>query len=246
MRGRHNHAFVEILSANLVNCGRVLSWRMGFSTGAAIRFGWETFKRRPWCFVGSAFLILLAYGLAHAFTNGIDAAITGSPKNPSILGGVTNLALSTLIGMGVAAFYLAAHDHPDTVDLSVLWHPQPFWKYLGVSILLMLAIAVGLVLLIVPGIIFALMFMFAPLIVIDRELGPIDSMNESNRITRGNKWPLLGFALLLVLINLLGVLALVVGLLVSIPVSTLAFVHVYRALSAGMPARDAAMTARAA
>ena len=55
-----------------------------------------------------------------------------------------------------------------------------------------------------PGIIFALMFMFSTFIVIDRELGPIEAMKESHRITHGHKWKLLGFSLLLVLINLLG------------------------------------------
>ena len=51
--------------------------------------------------------------------------------------------------------------------------------------------------------------------------------------------------LLLVLINLLGLLALVVGLLVSIPVSTLAFVHAYRVLGGKPEARpaDAALAA---
>lgn len=203
---------------------------MEFSAGAAIRFGWETFKRRPWFFVGSTFLILLAWALCDGFTSGIDAALTGSTENPSIIGTVINLALGTLISMGATAFYLAAHDNPDTADLSLLWHPRPFWKYLGASLLLSLAVAIGLVLLIVPGIIFGLMFMFATFIVIERELGPIDAMNASNQLTRGHKWQLLGLVLLLVLINLLGLMALVVGLLVSIPVSTLAFVHAYRVL----------------
>jgi uncharacterized membrane protein len=147
--------------------------------------------------------------------------------------------------MGATAFYLAAHDNPETVDLSLLWHPRPFWKFLGVTILLTLAVAIGLILLIVPGIIFGLMFMFATFVVIERELGPIDAMNESHRITRGHKWQLFGFMLLLLLINLLGLLALVVGLLVSIPVSTLAFVHAYRVL-AGKPElrpADAALAA---
>ena len=130
--------------------------------------------------------------------------------------------------MGATAFYLAAHDNPDTVDLSALWHPRPFWKYLGASILLTLAIVIGFLLLIVPGIIFGPMFMSTTFIVIERELGPIDAMNESHRITRGHKWQLFGFVLVLLLINVLGLLALVVGLLVSIPVSTLA----YRVLSA--------------
>jgi uncharacterized membrane protein len=218
---------------------------MEFSTGAAIRFGWETFKRRPWFFVGSTFLILLASGVANGLTSGIDAAFTGSPEEPSIIGTVVNFALGTLISMGATAFYLAAHDNPDTADLSLLWHPRPFWKFLGASILLSLAVAIGLVLLIVPGIIFGLMFMFATFVVIERELGPIDAMNESNRLTRGHKWQLFGFVLVLLLINVLGLMALVVGILVSIPVSTLAFVHAYRVLGGKAEPRpaDAALAA---
>jgi uncharacterized membrane protein len=208
---------------------------MQFSAREAIKFGWETFKRRPWFFIGATFLIVLASALCDGFSSGIDAAFTGSADQPSIVGTVINFALGTLVSMGATAFFLAAHDNPDTVDLSTLWHPRPFWKFVGASILLSLAIAVGFVLLIVPGIIFGLMFMFATLIVIEREVGPIDALNASNQLTRGHKWPLFGFVLLLVLINLLGVLALVVGLLVSIPVTTLAFVHAYRVLG-GRPA----------
>jgi uncharacterized membrane protein len=211
---------------------------MQFSSGEALRFGWETFKRRPWFFTGSTVVILLVSGLINGLTTGIDTAITGSPEEPSLVGSIINLGLGTLISMGATAFYLAAHDNPDSADLSMLWHPRPFWKYLGTSILLALAVAIGFVLLIVPGIIFGLMFMFATFIVIDRELGPIDALSESHRITRGYKWPLFGFVLLLLLINVLGVLALIVGLLVSIPVSTLAFVHAYRALG-GKPGTTA-------
>jgi uncharacterized membrane protein len=96
-----------------------------------------------------------------------------------------------------------------------------------------------MLLLIVPRIIFALMFMFATFIVIDRELGPINAMNESARIAKGYKWQLFGFTLVLVLINLLGLLALVVGLLVTVPVTSLAFVHVYRVLSERAGAKPA-------
>ena len=177
--------------------------------------------------------------LINGFTSGIDAALTGSAEEPSIIGTVINLALGTLLSMGATAFYLAAHDNPATADLSLLWHPRPFWKYLGASILLALAVAIGFVLLIVPGIILGLMFMFTTFVVIERELGPIDAMSESHRLTRGHKWRLFGFVLLLLLINVLGVLALVVGLLVSIPVSTLAFVHAYRVLGGKPEARPA-------
>lgn len=218
---------------------------MDFSMESALRFGWETFKKRPWFFVGSTLVILLVSVAIDVLTGALDGIISGTADEPTIIGTVINFALGTLISMGATAFYLTAHDNADAAELSLLWHPRPFWKYLGASILLTLVIVAGLLLLIVPGIIFALMFMFTPFIVIERELGPIEAMKESDRITRGLKWPLLGFIVVLLLINLLGALALGVGLLVSIPVSTLAFVHAYRVLAAkaGTPPPEAALAA---
>src|SRR5665648_783025 len=116
---------------------------MEFSVGSAIHFGWETFKKRPWFFVGASVVILFAYGIAGAISSGFDAALGATPEEPSLVGSIINFALSTFISMGVIAFYLAAHDDPETVDLSALWHPSPFWKFLGASILVWLAIYIS-------------------------------------------------------------------------------------------------------
>jgi uncharacterized membrane protein len=218
---------------------------MEFSTGASLRYGWETFKTRPGFFIGATVVIILVSGAVSVLTSGIDAAITGSVDEPSLIGSLLNTTLGILVSMGATAFYLKAHDDTGGVTLSSLWHPRPFWKYLLASFLLGITIAIGFVLLIVPGIIFTLMFLFTTFIVVDRELGPIDAMKESHRITRGHKWPLLGFLVLLMLINLAGLMALVVGLLVTIPVTSLAFTHAYRVLG-GRAASDAAMPMSAA
>jgi len=220
---------------------------MGFSIKSTLRFAWETFKKRPWLFIGATAILAAASIGIEVLTNAIDITLSGKEDQPTILGIVVNLALGTLVGMGGTAFYLVAHDSLDKVELSSLWHPRPFWKYVGASLLLSLAVVAGLVLLIVPGVILALMFMFSNLIVIDRELGPIDAMTESNRVTRGHKWSLLGLVLILFLVNLVGLVVFVVGLLVSIPVTALAFIHAYRVLSAtaGAPP-DQAMDAKLA
>ena len=101
-----------------------------------------------------------------------------------------------------------------------------------------------MILLIVPGVIFALMFMFATMIVIDRGLGPIESMKESRRITTGYKWKLLGLALVLTLLNLAPDFSRWWSeLLVTVPVTVLAFTRAYRELSAraGVPAATLAI-----
>ena len=108
--------------------------------------------------------------------------------------------------------------------------PATVLKYLAASILLAIVVGVGLLLLIVPGIILGLMFMFTTFIVIDRGRGPIEAMRQPP-FTRGFKWQLLGLGLLLALINLGGLLALGVGLLVTVPVTLLAFAYAYRVLS---------------
>jgi uncharacterized membrane protein len=219
---------------------------MDFTVGSAIRFGWETFKTRPWLFVGASIVIFFAYGIVGAITGGIDKAMGATPEDPSAIGSIINFVLSTFVGMGVTAFYLAAHDNPETVDLSTLWHPQPFWKYLVAEILVGLAIGIGFILLIIPGIIATIFFMFTTFIVIDKELGPIEAMKESMRIGRGYRWPLLGLIVLLLLIMLLGVIALFVGVLVAMPVASLAFVHVYRTVSGSTGPSSLAADARLA
>jgi len=205
---------------------------MEFSIKSALGFGWETFKKRPWFFIGATLLVIFIYIVTGLITGLSEFALTGDPENPSGAGSIIDWLVSTLINMGVVAFYLRAHDNVEKVTLGSLWHPHPFWKYFATVLLVGLAFVLGLLLLIVPGFIALLMFLFASFIVIDRELGPIDAMKESRRITRGHRWKLLGFVLVMTLVNLLGIIALGVGLLVTIPVTMLAFAYAYRFLSA--------------
>jgi len=198
-----------------------------FSGSDSIRFGWETFKKRGWFFV----LVTVLVGVVTGVISGITSSLGHDGGTAQTVGNVLNFVLSTFVGMGVTAFFLKAHDSLETAQSGDLWHPQPFWLYLATRLLVGVVVVVGLILLIVPGVIFGLMFMFASYIVIDKGLGPVEAMKESKRITDGHKWDLLGFAILLLLINILGAICLLVGLLVSIPVTSLSVVHAYRTLS---------------
>ena len=59
----------------------------------------------------------------------------------------------------------------------------------------------------------------------------LESLEKSSRLTHGVKRKLLAFMFVLLGLNILGAMALVVGLLITIPVSALAVAHVYTVLN---------------
>lgn len=78
---------------------------------------------------------------------------------------------------------------------------------------------------------FAVRFAMARLAVLEGS-NVLESLRKSSALTHGIKGRLVLFALAIAGINILGAIALLVGLLVTIPISVLAFAHVYLKLKA--------------
>ncbi|OGG54886.1 hypothetical protein A3C20_03200 [Candidatus Kaiserbacteria bacterium RIFCSPHIGHO2_02_FULL_55_25] len=194
-----------------------------------LRFGWETFKKRPWFFIGVMAVIWVVSGVFSQMSSYANET-SGAAVVFALVGVFVGVVGQLLVKMGTISFTLKAHDAPEAARFEDLWAPEKFWSYFLASILVGLIVVVGILLLIVPGIMWALRFMFVPYLIIDRKLDVSAAMRESSRITLGHKWQLLGLVVVLGLLNILGLLALVVGLLVTVPVTMLAVVHAYRTL----------------
>jgi len=195
-----------------------------------IRFGWETFTKRPWFFIG-VFLIVSILSGGGRFQTNDSADFTSGAVALFVIVAVVLAVIQVLAKMGSIRLVLRAHDNAESAAFGDLWAPHPFWKFVGGSILVGVIVIIGFILLIVPGIIWALRYLFVPYLIMERKLAPFAALKESARITYGHKWQLLGLLGLIVLINILGAILLLVGLLVSVPVSSLAMVHAYRTLS---------------
>ncbi|MES2225515.1 MAG: DUF975 family protein [Patescibacteria group bacterium] len=197
--------------------------------------GWNTFKTRPWIFIGVGVLLLLVNMLISGFQSmlQVGGAYVLGPESTvvAIISAIAGMALTFLVSMGKISFFLKAHDVVSDVSVRTLWHPSPYLKFVGTSILLTVILLIGFILLIVPGIILGIMFGFALYGVIEDGLGPVDALKRSRAITKGNRWRMFLLGLALVGINIVGFIALIVGLLVTLPVSALAVVHAYRVLS---------------
>lgn len=206
-----------------------------FSIGDCIRFGWETFKKRPGILIGAFLLTALIPALPGLLVPGPEVVPGAPPPPPSgaqMVASLVSIVLSILTTLGATTFALRAHDDIGRVRLADLWNPQPFWRFLGAELLAGIIIFIGFLLLVVPGIIAAIGLGFAPYSVIDRGKGPVEALKDSWNITKGHKGQLFLFGLALLGLNLLGVIALVVGVLVTIPMTWLAVTHAYRALRA--------------
>ena len=108
-----------------------------------------------------------------------------------------------------------------------------FVNYIIASIATGVVVIVGLILLVIPGIYLAIRLQFYKFLIVDKgDIGPIESLKESWKMTKGYAWNLFLFLILIALLNILGVILFGVGLFVTIPISLLSYAILYRKLHA--------------
>jgi uncharacterized membrane protein len=141
-----------------------------------------------------------------------------------------NIVVSATFALGLLRIYLRFRDGEKPIFENLFDGVARAHVWVGASIIMGVAVAMGLVLLIVPGVIMLLRLWFVGFVLVDERTGPIDAIQRSWDITRGHTMDLLVFFIVLVGLNLLGAVCLGVGLLVTIPISGLALAFVYREL----------------
>lgn len=195
----------------------------GFSVGEELKFGWEAWKKR-WAFLIGIVLFSMILPLIPQL---ILAAISETADLAKFVLSIIHFVLAIIASMGFWTIAIkAARQEPYSFsDFFSTVHLFP--SFLWAQILFLLVVAVGLVLFIIPGIIFALKFCLYPFFVLDRSFKGIESLKASNQAVYGKKWDLLVFMIVVLLLDLLGLLVLGIGLLITVPVTTIAWAHVY-------------------
>ena len=198
-----------------------------FSKSEAIRFGWNTMKNNLWFFIE----LLVGVGVISFICNFITKKLTieSGPLLSFILS-IPYWLISIIIEMGLIKIALKFCDNEKGNFSDLFSCSYLVFKYLLSSLLYSLIVFGGLILLIIPGIIWAIKFQFFGYFIVDKGAGPIEALRKSSAITRGVKLDLFFFGLLLTFINLLGTICLFVGLFASIPTTMVAKAFVYRKL----------------
>ncbi|MDH4212038.1 MAG: hypothetical protein OEV79_11385 [candidate division WOR-3 bacterium] len=197
-----------------------------FSVEEALQYGWNIMKDNIWFFLGVLIVAWALAGVPHIIANILQRESIGLSFFFRIIAWVADV----IVSIGLISIALKFLDNQDPKFEDLFSFKPYFWKYLGASILTGLIVWIGFLLLIVPGIYWALKFQFFGYFVVEQGRDPVEAMRMSSRITHTVKWKLFGFGLVLALINVVGAICLFIGLFVTIPVTLLAYSSVYRKL----------------
>lgn len=198
-----------------------------FSIKEAFSWGWQEFKSRPWFFVGLMLIVFV-----------ISAVISLIVQNTGdVIGGVLQIVGTVVqwwLYIGIIMIALAVYNK-QSPEFGMLFKGsgKTLWNYVLGTILYTLVVLVGLVLFVFPGIIWGIKFHYYSFLIVDKGMKPMDALKRSGAITMGYKWKLFGLFILIGLLNLAGAIVLGVGLLVTMPVSLLITVFVYKLLEDG-------------
>jgi uncharacterized membrane protein len=194
-----------------------------FTIKEALEFGWNKTREHS----GILFQVMLAF-----FVLEVVQAIISHSISKTLIGSLASAALSVVgivmgAGFTTIALKLSANHKVHFGELFP-WN-RTVWLYFLASVLSGLAMVGGLILLIVPGIFVGVRLILVRFAVMDGAR-PFESLHVSWNTTRGHFWRMLGLILVLVGINIVGAMLLLVGLLVTVPITVLAMAHVYHKL----------------
>lgn len=197
----------------------------GLPLSEAIRFGWNTVQQHfPFLiltiFVAAIVPLIISWGGDEVFDR----------RGQQFLIELISWVVSATLELGLFRIYLRFRDGEKPIFENLFDGLARAHVWIGAFIIMAVAIGMGLILLIVPGIIMMLRLSLAGFVLVDERIGPIDAIQRSWDITRGRTMDLLIFFIVLLGLNILGAACLVVGLLVTVPISGLAMAYIYREL----------------
>jgi hypothetical protein len=193
----------------------------------AFRAGWRGF-------VGNIVPLIVVALVVWVVTGAVNLWGNQTAGVAQFLWGVVSFFLGQIVAIVWISLALAVIDGREITSDTLLPSGGTLISYVVASLLFSLMVGIGLVLLVIPGLIVAVVFGLYGWALVDKALDPIEALRHSSRITSGNRWQVFAFIVAAIVLNIFGVLLLVVGVLVTSAVTLIAAAHVYRQLDGSL------------
>lgn len=199
-----------------------------FSIQESIRYGWDMFKEHWALLVGATILVASPSFVVGAIGENIETLL--------IVEALLLLGFAVLgILLSFGYYYIGLRLYSGVkVALEDLFTPvNKLWSFIAASFLYAIIVLFGLLLFIIPGVVWSIKYRFYPYIILDEDAGPLESLKRSGVITEGVKWRLFLLFIVLNLLNLLGFLFFGLGVIVTKSIELMAIVCVYYIIKEG-------------
>ncbi len=173
-------------------------------------------------YIGLSLMLLLFYGIYYM----IDSIITNS-DNPNILLGMIINFFVILIQIGLIKVILNISFSREHDYLQLFTNVHYFFNYFFASFVYVIIVFAGLLLLIIPGIICAILLLFYPYLIIESEKGIIESLRYSLKMTKEYIWQVF---IIWLIINTIHIILYVINywlIIIIIPFTTTLLVHTF-------------------
>lgn len=199
----------------------------GVEAGEALSYSWSKFKPNAGNLIAIV-LIVIVVNIAFSF-------IAGGAENffLSFLLQLAGYVLGQVLAIGVcnAALIVTAGGTPTPGEV---FKTDRLVDYIVMSLVSGFIVVLGLTLCVLPGIAAMILFYLAPFYVLDGRLSGVQAVKASYDAVRSNFGSVFLVLLLAFVLQFVGLLACVVGVLVTWPIATIMGAYTYRKL-AGQP-----------
>lgn len=204
--------------------GQPEDWTIGEALGSA----WDAVKRQPLELVGGYTLVfVIGMALQQIPKLIISGEDTGAVLLASLISFGISLFVNSFLLVGQTRVALAAV-RGETVDFGLYFSGGDRFGVTLIALFLMyLGIGIGMVFLIVPGLILLFGWTLTSYVIADTDASPTEALGRSWELTRGHRLHLFGYFFVGGLLMIAGVIALLVGVLVAIPVVFIGVAEIY-------------------
>jgi len=209
---------------------QAVGYPQGWDVGEVIGLGWERVKEHWPLLIFAWFIPQLIAGAPGWVIEGMKESGTLSETTASLAGAVTSIfsfVVGAFLTTGVVRVFMKVGRGEPAEFGEIFGGGDRFGAMLGTLFLQQVAIVLGLVCLIIPGIILAVGLSWAPYYCADTRMGPVECLKASWEATNGQKMQLVLLGLLSVLVVLGGLLCLLIGVFPAVAVVNMALAYAY-------------------
>jgi hypothetical protein len=105
-----------------------------------------------------------------------------------------------------------------------------YWNAVLGNVIVVVIVGIGIAMLIIPGIIFACRLAFVPYLIIDKEMEVTEALSKSWEMTKGYGWDIFFMGIIAIPVTILGLLALIFGVIISAIWIKTSFAALYQAV----------------